>query len=174
MGNPLPGVEVRLVSDGKVVTGENEPGEIQIRGDTVFSQYWHNPSATEEAFDGDWFKSGDIAMINQGSYKILGRDSVDIIKSGGYKISALEIEDILLAHPDISECAVVGQPDEEWGEIVTVYLVSLARVNEDKLTEWMKKKLPAYKLPRVYKQVDTLPRNALGKVTKNKLIEPIT
>lgn len=170
VGQPLPGVQIRLMKeDGEIATAHEESGEIQIKGDTVFAEYWQNAEASTQAFDDGWFKSGDIATIDNGSYKILGRNSVDIIKSGGYKISALEIEEVLLSHDDILECAVVGIEDDEWGEIIAAALVTKKPLDLDGLTFWMKSKLPGYKTPRVIKELDELPRNTLGKVLKNKL-----
>ena len=167
VGLPLPDVEIRLVnSEGKAV-GTGEAGEIQVKGPSVFKEYWQKPEATEAAFVDSWFRSGDIAVFNEGSYKILGRDSVDIIKSGGYKISALEIEDVLRQHPLIKDCAVVGLPDEEWGEIVAASLVlnDKGLIFND-LKNWLKDLLPAYKVPRKFMIQEELPRNTLGKVTK--------
>ena len=170
VGLPLPGVEVRLINEEGELAAEGSPGEIQIKGKNVFSEYWQNSSASKEAFDGNWFKSGDIAIMDQGYYKILGRNSVDIIKSGGYKISALEIEEVLLENEAIQECAVVGLDDEEWGEIVSVgFVTSEQSINIDLIRQWLAAKLPKYKVPRIWKQLDSLPRNALGKVTKNEL-----
>lgn len=170
VGLPLPGVEMRLVDTENKPVAADTPGEIQIKGPNVFLEYWQKPEATKAAFIDGWFKTGDIAQYNEGSYKILGRNSVDIIKSGGYKISALEIEEVLRTHPDIKECAVVGLPDEEWGEIVAAGLVSeAAHLDFDALQTWLKDYLPAYKVPRRYKQLEQLPRNTLGKVTKNEL-----
>ena len=171
VGLPLPGVELKLVDSEFVEVSEGEAGEIIIKGPSVFKEYWGKPEATREAFTSDgWFKTGDIAVYNEGSYKILGRNSVDIIKSGGYKISALEIEDILRKHPEINDCAVVGIPDEEWGEIIAAGIVcSGESLNIPKLDDWIKQYLPAYKIPRKYTFLKDLPRNVLGKVTKNVL-----
>ena len=117
-----------------------------------------------------WFRSGDVAIFNEGMFKILGRDSVDIIKSGGYKISALEIEDVLRRHPQIKECAVIGIPDKEWGEIVGASLITTDEaVDFDQVKKWLKELLPAYKIPRKFIIQDELPRNTLGKVTKKVL-----
>ncbi len=173
VGLPLPGVKIRLVdAKGKEVKNIGEPGEIQVKGPNVFKEYWRKPKATEAAFIEGWFRSGDIAVFNEGSFKILGRDSVDIIKSGGYKISALEIEDVLRQHPQIKECAVVGLPDEEWGEIVVASLISSNNnLNFKELKRWLKKLLPSYKIPRKFMIQKELPRNTLGKVTKKALIE---
>lgn len=169
VGVPLPGVALQLVSEaGVVVEGEGVVGEIWVRGETVFDEYWDNPDATADSFRDGWFKTGDIATIEDGYYRIMGRSSVDIIKSGGYKLSALEIEAVLLDHPDILECAVVGLADDEWGERVAVAAVFKddARPELDELKDWAKTRLSAYKLPRILLPVDTLPRNAMGKITK--------
>lgn len=169
VGVPLPGVELQLVSEaGRVVEGEGAVGEIWVRGETVFDQYWDNPDATAHSFRDGWFKTGDIATIERGYYRIMGRSSVDIIKSGGYKLSALEIEAVLLDHPDILECAVVGLADDEWGERVAVAAVFKDddRPDLNELKDWAKARLSVYKLPRTLLAVDTLPRNAMGKITK--------
>jgi malonyl-CoA/methylmalonyl-CoA synthetase len=171
VGLPLPTVEMRLVDANNNPVGENEPGEFQFKGPSVFREYWQNPEATQKAFtDEGWFITGDIGLLNNGLYKILGRDSVDIIKSGGYKISALEIEDVLRKHEGIKDCAVVGLPDVEWGEVVSACLVSdLETLDTTEVSEWLKAYLPAYKIPRNYILRKELPRNVLGKVTKNEL-----
>ncbi|BDS11745.1 acyl-CoA synthetase [Aureispira anguillae] len=172
IGQALPGIQIRLVNEQGLVHAENIAGEIQIKGPNVFKEYWEKPTATQKAFTPDgWFLSGDIAMLNNGYYKILGRDSVDIIKSGGYKISALEIEDVLRLHPAISDCAIVGIPNEEWGEVVAACLIPIGKTNIKlpALQTWLKERLPAYKIPRQFILQNELPRNVLGKVTKNEL-----
>ena len=171
VGLPLPGVELRLVDKDNTIVSEDMPGEIQIKGPSVFREYWQKEESTRKAFTEDgWFMTGDIAMFHDGMYKILGRDSIDIIKSGGYKISALEIEDVLREHHDIDDSAVIGVEDEEWGEVVAACLVSTKKsVNFDEISKWLKTRLPAYKIPRKYILQNKLPRNVLGKVTKNDL-----
>jgi len=170
VGTPLPGIRVRLVNEENIPVEPGQPGEIQVKGDTVFEAYWQKPEATEASFTPDgWFRTGDIAVWNEGSYKIMGRNSVDIIKSGAYKISALEIEEVLRQHPDIRECGVVGLPDEEWGEIIAAALVVRQPIDESELKSWLKTRMPAYRIPRKYLYLDDLPRNTLGKVTKNEL-----
>jgi len=173
IGQPLPDVQIRLTNDLGELVNAGEQGEIQVKGPGVFKSYWNRQEATTEAFTQDgWFKTGDIAILNEASYKILGRSSVDIIKSGGYKISALEIEEVLRTHADIRDCAVVGIADEEWGEIIGVGLVmSETTLDANKLKEWLKEKLPGYKIPRKYLALHDLPRNAMGKVTKKELKE---
>ena len=171
IGQALPGVTIRLVDeDGKAVTA-GSPGEIQVKGANVFTEYWGKPKATAEAFTSDgWFQTGDIAVWEEGSYRILGRNSVDIIKSGGYKVSALEIEEVLRTHPQIKDCGVVGVPDEEWGEVICASLILASDdLNLPQLKSWLKDKLPSYKSPKKYIIQEELPRNVMGKVTKNAL-----
>ena len=175
IGKPLPGVSVRLIEENVEIKKEDTPGEIQIKGANVFKEYWGKTEATEKAFTEDgWFKTGDVAVIENGYYRILGRDSIDIIKSGGYKISALEIEEILRKHPQVSDCAVVGIPDEEWGELVVAAItLRNSKLDLKVLNEWMRTMMPPYKTPRKYLVLDELPRNAMGKVTKNEIKERI-
>lgn len=169
VGAPLPGVEIRLKAEnGPVITTEDEPGEIQVRGPGVFQGYWNRPEATAETFEDGWFRSGDMAVRERGYYRIMGRLSVDIIKSGGYKLSALEIEAALLDHPLIAECAVIGLPDDTWGEAVSAACVlnDGATLDLTSLRDWCKGRLSVYKIPQRLKVVAELPRNAMGKVTK--------
>lgn len=171
VGLPLPGVEMRLVDSKNNPVDKNVPGEFQIKGPGVFKEYWRKPEATTKAFTEEgWFITGDIGILNNDLYKILGRDSVDIIKSGGYKISALEIEDVLRNHELVADCAVVGLPDVEWGEVVSVCIVSnIENVDTEAISTWLKERLAPYKVPRNYIFRKELPRNVLGKVTKNEL-----
>lgn len=171
IGQPISGVSVRLVDENNNVVKPNEAGEIQVKGENVFLKYWNKPDATRAAFTDDgWFKTGDVAIVENTYYRILGRDSIDIIKSGGYKISAIEIEEILRTHTDIADCSVIGIPNEEWGEVVAaVLIVRNSTLDVEKLNSWMRDRMPAYKVPRHYKVVQELPRNAMGKVTKNEL-----
>lgn len=170
IGKPLPGVQARLVDEQNKEVEAGQPGEIQIKGPSVFKEYWGKAEATAKTFTADgWFKTGDIAVVEEGYFRILGRDSVDIIKSGGYKISALEIEEVLRKHPLIKDCGVVGIPDEEWGELVVAALIPLGEIDTKGLNQWMREQMPAYKTPRKYLVLSELPRNAMGKVVKNDL-----
>ncbi|HEX7240638.1 MAG TPA: acyl-CoA synthetase [Longimicrobiaceae bacterium] len=168
VGTPLPGVEVRLVDDEGAPVEDGTPGEIEVRGENVFREYWRRPEATEEAFRDGWFRTGDVAVVERGYYRILGRKSVDIIKTGGYKVSALEIEETLRTHPDVAECAVVGVDDPEWGEriCVAVEVREGSSLSLEALQGWARDLLAPYKLPRDLRRVEALPRNAMGKVTK--------
>ncbi|MET0566526.1 MAG: acyl-CoA synthetase [Acidimicrobiia bacterium] len=171
VGTLLPGVEVRLVGDdGSEVTGD-EPGEIQVRGPTVFLEYWERPEDTESAFTTDgWFRTGDTAVVENGRYRILGRSSVDILKTGGEKVSALEIEDVLLGHQAISEAAVVGIDDPEWGQRVVAVLVASGPVEGEELKHWLKGQLASHKVPKEFHFTDSLPRNAMGKTQKPDVV----
>lgn len=173
VGTPLHGVEIRLMDEtGKSVADEGTPGEILVRGPNVFLEYWNRPDATAASFVDGWFRTGDMAVIDDGYYRIMGRRSVDIIKSGGYKLSALEIEASLLDHPAIRECAVVGLPDETWGERVAaaVVLATGASLDVVALRAWCDDRMSPYKIPRQLLCVKSLPRNAMGKVTKPAVV----
>ena len=115
-----------------------------------------------------WFRTGDVAVVENKSYRLLGRTSVDIVKTGGFKVSALEIEEVLRAHPDIADCAVVGVADDEWGERVSaaVELKTGSALSLKELQDWVRPQLAPYKIPRALTTVSALPRNAMGKVVK--------
>jgi malonyl-CoA/methylmalonyl-CoA synthetase len=168
VGTPLPGVEVRLVDEEGKPVAPGMPGEIEVRGPSVFAEYWGRPKATRDAFRDGWFCTGDTAVVENGVYRILGRTSLEILKTGGHKVSALEIEEALRGHPAVAECAVVGVPDAEWGERVAAALVLKAggAIDLPSLRAWAREFLAPYKLPSRLLVVDALPRNAMGKVTK--------
>ena len=172
-GPPLEGMQVRIVDERGDDVGPDRSGEIWIRGPTVFEGYDAAPEATREAFAGDWFKTGDVGEWLDGGYvRVLGRASVDILKSGGYKLSALEIEAALRDHPSVGDVAVVGLPDEEWGEIVVAAVLphpARPAADPEELRAWLKRRIAPYKVPRAVRVLDELPRNALGKVNKREL-----
>jgi malonyl-CoA/methylmalonyl-CoA synthetase len=157
VGVPLPGVAARLAD-----------GELQIRGPGVFSEYWRRPEESRAAFVDGWFRTGDAAVLEDGTFRLLGRSSVDILKIGGHKISALEIEEVLRTHPAIAECVVVGMDDMEWGQRVccAAELRSEITLELDDLKAWARSRLAPYKIPRELACVARLPRNAMGKVVK--------
>ncbi|KAK3280102.1 hypothetical protein CYMTET_12043 [Cymbomonas tetramitiformis] len=156
-------------------TPEDGPGEIRVRGELIFTEYFGRPDATKAAHDEEgYFKTGDIVKKEDGSWRILGRNSVDIIKCGGYKLSALEIENHLLDHPAIEECAVCGVPDEAYGELVG--LVAAPKQGETlpslkELGSWAASHMASYKIPKLMKGVSAIPRNAMGKVNKKELVK---
>jgi malonyl-CoA/methylmalonyl-CoA synthetase len=168
VGMPLPNVDVQLVGENGKPVLPGTPGEIEVRGPGVFAEYWGKPDPTRDAFRDGWFRTGDTAVVENGRYRILGRTNVDILKTGGHKVSALEIEEVLREHPAVAECAVVGVPDAEWGERVAAAVV----LNEGEVLDlasfraWARELLATHKLPSRLLVVDALPRNALGKVMK--------
>jgi fatty acid CoA ligase FadD36 len=171
VGLPLAGIETRLVGENDVaVPHDGETiGRLQVRGPTMFDGYLNRPDATAEAFDADgWYRTGDAAVIDRdGMHRIVGRESVDLIKSGGFRIGAGEVESALLGHPGVREAAVVGVPDDDLGQRVVAYVVGDAE--PDALIEFVAKQLSVHKRPREVRIVDSLPRNALGKVLKKEL-----
>jgi len=172
VGLPLPGVRTRLVDeDGSPVPHDGEsPGELLVRTPTVFNGYLNRPEATAEALRDGWFHTGDIATIApDGWHRIVGRASTDLIKSGGYRIGAGEVEAALLAHPAVREAAVIGTPHPDLGEQVTAFVVAGEEVTERELIDFVASGLSAHKRPRTVRLVDSLPRNALGKVQKKLL-----
>ena len=173
VGTALPQIEVRLVDDGGNPVEPGVSGEIQVRGPSVFLEYWQRAEETKASFRHGWFSTGDVAVVERGIYRILGRKSTDIIKTGGYKVSALEIEEVLRTHPAIKECAVIGIDDPEWGERVGAALIlqSGGDLTLAELRTWGKTRLAPYKVPTRVVIVDDLPRNPLGKVIKVLLKE---
>ncbi|XP_040185547.1 malonate--CoA ligase ACSF3, mitochondrial [Rana temporaria] len=193
VGNPLPGVTVRIATEvpqnhgmsytvlaegnvggTKVSSGfQDREGELQVRGPAVFKEYWNKEQETREAFTPDgWFKTGDTAVYKNGSYWILGRTSVDIIKSGGYKISALEVERHLLAHPSITDVAVIGAPDAVWGQRVSavVKLRDGHTLSLNELKHWARAFMAPYCIPAELIRVEEIPRNQMGKINKKQLL----
>jgi malonyl-CoA/methylmalonyl-CoA synthetase len=172
VGLPVEGVEARIVDDaGK----DAESGELWVRGPNVIAEYWKRAEATRTAFaEGGWFKTGDtVTRDADGWFKILGRTSVDILKSGGYKLSALEIEEVLREHASVGEVAVVGVPDETWGERVVACVVPRGgqACDGQALRDFAKTRLASYKVPKEVVSFETLPRNAIGKVVKPELVK---
>lgn len=180
VGFPLPGVGVRLVNETGQDVGDDEPGEIVVRGPGVSAGYWDRSTASVSVVDGGgWFRTGDVAVRTASGFVILGRMSVDIIKTGGEKVSALEVEETLRAHPDILDCAVVGVPDPDWGERVAAAVVVRPDVSLtlEALRTWARPKLAVWKIPTRLLVVADLPRNEMGKISKRGLSEafgPVT
>jgi len=180
VGKPAPGCQVRIVDDAGAEVAAGELGEIVVRGHGVMKGYWGRPAETAATFRDGWFLTGDVARHDADGYvTIAGRKSVDIIKSGGYKISAREIEDALRRHPAVAEVAVVGVPDRVWGQRVAAVVVARAGAAEPaalaaELSSYAAGCLADYKRPRAIEFVAELPRNALGKVQKHQLAHLFT
>jgi len=171
VGKPLPSVEVQLVGEDEKPVSPGKGGEIEVRGPGVFMEYWGQPEATRDVSRAGWFRTGDTAVVENGVYRILGRTSIDVLKTGGHKVSALEIEEVLCEHPAVAECAVVGMPDAEWGERVAaaVVLEEGQALDLASLRTWALKLLAAHKVPSRLLVLDALPRNAMGKVLKSSV-----
>ncbi len=181
VGLPVTGCSVRLADDDGRDTHEGEPGEIHVRSNGLMSGYWGREADTAAAFRDGWFLTGDVARRDADGYvTILGRKSVDFIKSGGYKISAREIEDVLRRHPSVKDAAVVGLPDRVWGQRIAAAVVlvepgdaeAAVRACEE-IGAFASSCLADFKKPRDVRAVPELPRNALGKVQKHLLVKTL-
>src|SRR3954466_11198702 len=177
VGPPLPSVDLRLVSDegDDVQAADDETlGEVAVRGPNVFTGYLNRPDATAEAMRDGWFFTGDIATRAPDGYlRIVGRRSTDLIKTGGYKVGAGEVEVALLEHPGVAEVAVTGEPDPDLGERIVAWVVpagDAGRPGEQELADHVARLLTPHKRPRVVRYLDELPRNAMGKVMKKQLL----
>jgi fatty-acyl-CoA synthase len=159
-GKPYPFVDVRLAADG----------ELLVRGPNVFPGYWRNPEATAAAFTDDgWLRTGDIADCDQGFYTIRGRLK-EMYISGGENVYPAEVEAVLHEHPHVADAAVIGIPDERWGEVGAAFVVSDG-LSEDELREWCRRRLARFKVPKSFRFIDEIPRNGMGKVRKDELRE---
>jgi fatty acid CoA ligase FadD36 len=174
VGLPVAGVETRLLDDngGPVPPDGETVGKLQVRGPMMFDGYLNRPDATAEAFEPDgWYRTGDVAVLDSdGMHRIVGRESVDLIKSGGYRVGAGEIETSLLGHPGVQEAAVVGLPDEDLGQRIVAFVVGSSELKADELIDYVARELSVHKRPREVRIVDALPRNAMGKVLKKQLL----
>jgi len=202
VGRPLPGVEVRIVpqqedagaaksaKEGAAALGEDvlEVGDLRVRGEGIFHEYWRKPEKTAEEFDEQgFFKTGDVVAVSRMKpaddaaasaapflYRLLGRASVDVLKSGGYKLSALDVERTLLEHPDIDAAAVLGLPDEQFGQKVAAVIqlrpgCDTCATSADALQQWARARMASYAIPRAWRVVKQMPRNAMGKTNKKEL-----
>lgn len=200
VGAPLPDTEIKLIADNHVVyqakgkKGEgfwsdktessfasvdlnasetNEIiGELYVKSPSVFVEYYKKVDETTAAFDNGWFKTGDVAKYENGVFKILGRRNVDIIKTGAYKVSALEIETHLLEHPSIVDVCIVGVPDSIWGQTIAALVVCKENdtITLQTLTDWCEERIASYQIPTVLKVIAELPRNAMGKINKKEIV----
>ena len=162
VGKALPGVQVKVVDN-----------ELRVKSLGMFDQYFAKEEPTKEAFDEEgWFKTGDIVEMDpDGDFKILGRASVDILKISGFKVSALDVENDLLGHPEVLEVAAVGVEDKVYGQRVGIVFKAKKKVLLEEIREWAKDKMAHYKVPKLAIQVDEIPRNQMGKVNKKELVK---
>jgi malonyl-CoA/methylmalonyl-CoA synthetase len=176
VGEPLPGIELRLVADDGSDIGESDDetiGEVAVRGPNLFAGYLNRPDATSEAVRDGWFFTGDLAArAPDGYWRIVGRRSTDLIKTGGYKVGAGEVETALLGHPGVEEAAVVARPDSDLGERIVAFVVTGnggSAPAAEELIDHVAAQLAPHKRPREVRFVDSLPRNAMGKIQKKRL-----
>ncbi len=169
VGLALPGTSLRI-ERAEETTADTEAGALWVKGPSVFRGYWQQPEATARAFDGEWFDTGDLALTDESGYLVIKGRRTELIISGGYNVYPAEVEEVLRAHPGVSEVAVKGLASDEWGESVGAWIVPRERAADlDDLSEFAAARLAPYKRPRLIRIVDTLPRNAMGKVQKSEL-----
>lgn len=169
VGFPLPGISTRIVGAAGEDVGANEVGELLVKGPTVFPGYWRQPHATAAAFVDGWFRTGDLAERSDDGYFALRGRRTDLIISGGFNIYPREVEDVLLEAPGVREAAVVGEHDPRRGEVPVAYLVTDGPLDAGALDRTCRRALASFKVPRRFVRVDSLPRNALGKIQKHLL-----
>jgi malonyl-CoA/methylmalonyl-CoA synthetase len=163
IGFPLPGSEVVLEETG------NEGAELLVRGPTVFAGYLDKPAQTQDCFTGGWFHTGDMGVVEDGYVRLLGRVT-EVVISGGHNVYPAEVEDVLLGYPGVAEVAVSGSPSDEWGEVVTAWVVPASgSLDVEALLAHAASGLVPYKRPRIVRTVDSLPRNSMGKLLRRSL-----
>jgi len=177
VGLPVPGCEARIVGDGGEDAPQDEMGELLVRSNGMMSGYRGRPDEALASFTDGWFHTGDVALRGAGGYvTLVGRKSLDVIKSGGFKISAREIEDVLRRHPGVRDVAVVGAPDRVFGQTILAAVVWEGPAPGeaqalDELSAFCRRHLADYKRPRAVRLLPELPKNALGKVQKHRILE---
>ncbi len=171
VGRPCLFLELDVWDDQGDPVAPGERGEIVLRGPKVFKGYWRNPEATEEAFAGGWFHTGDIGVLDEDGYLFIVDRLKDMIVSGGENIAGSEVERVLYEHEAVLEVAVVARPDEKWGEVPVAHVALRegATATEDELIEHCRAQLARFKVPKAITFIDALPRNPSGKVLKREL-----
>jgi long-chain acyl-CoA synthetase len=176
VGTEVPNVEIQIRDPDGVQMKQGQEGEVCVRGPNIMKGYFNNPEGTREAFwDNGWFRSGDVGLLDEDGYLYIVDRLKDMIITGGENVYSLEVEDVLYTHPDVQECAVIGSPDKEWGEIVTAFIIPSPdrSIDEKKIKNFLKSRLSAYKVPKLFSIVDDFPRSPAGKVLKRKLRRPV-
>ena len=170
VGRPLAGVSLRIAGPGASDVDDSGMGEVELAGPTLFSGYLDDRAATARAMTADgWLRTGDLGSVDEQGLRLYGRLATDLIKTGGFKVGAGEVEDALLARPDVEEVAVIGAPDDDLGERIVAYVVRQGVVTADELVDHVAKTLAPHKRPREIRFVDALPRNHMGKIQKSLL-----
>ena len=171
IGLPIPGVDVRLVGEHGEAIEEDDPGEVQVRGPNVFAGYWNNPEATADAFEGDWFKTGDVAVQDDDGYLFIVDRKKDLIIVSGFNVYPKEVEEAIARHPKVADVAVVGVPDDRTGEAVEAWVVPRGgeRLVGEEVLEFLHDHLARFKCPKDIRVVEEIPRQATGKVVRRAL-----
>jgi acyl-CoA synthetase (AMP-forming)/AMP-acid ligase II len=174
-GTPRTGVEVRIVDDNGRDLAAGETGEVVTRSDCVMSGYWNNSQASAHALRDGWLWTGDVGLLDERGYLTLRDRSKDMIISGGSNIYPREIEEVLLRHPGVLECSVVGRPHPDWGEEAIAFVVARpgAMLEPHELDALCLDNIARFKRPKVYRFVESLPKNNYGKVLKTVLREQL-
>ncbi|WP_339677395.1 AMP-binding protein [uncultured Zhongshania sp.] len=170
-GHPIIGSHIQICAPDGSEVAQGEIGEIRVKSDLVMKGYWNNPEATNEAIQNGYLLTGDIGRIDERGYLFVVDRLKDIIVSGGENISSLEVESVLMRHPAVADAAVIGAPHEKWGEIVLALLVVKSQVNASEISEFTREYLSGFKVPKLIVFIDSIPRNAGGKILKRKLRE---
>ena len=171
IGVPIVGCEVKLVDEKGNEPKIGETGEILIRGVNIMKEYWGKPKETAEAFKDGWFHSGDIGRVDEDGYYYIVDRVKDMIIRGGFNVYPRELEEVLMTHPAVSLCTVIGIPDKQYGEEIKAFIVKKpnAQVTEEEIITWSKEKMASYKYPRHVEFREALPMTATGKILKREL-----
>ena len=172
VGTEVPNIEIQIRDANGDQVEQGKEGEVCVRGPNIMKGYLANPEGTREAFwDNGWFRSGDVGRLDEQGYLYIVDRLKDMIITGGENVYSLEVEDVLYTHPDVQECAVVGSPDNEWGEIVTAAIIPKPSkiIDEKEVKEFLKTRISGYKVPKLIYTVDEFPRSPAGKILKRKL-----
>jgi len=168
----VPNVEIQIRDPNGIQLEQGREGEVCVRGPNIMKGYYNNPEGTREAFWGNgWLRSGDVGLLDEDGYLYIVDRLKDMIITGGENVYSLEVEDVIYTHPDVQECAVIGSPDKEWGEIVTAFVIPQPNKTIDgkRLKDFLKSRLSSYKVPKLISIVDDFPRSPAGKILKRAL-----
>ena len=170
VGEPFPFTEIKILNNDGDECGPNEVGEVFTSSPYIFNGYWQKEKETQDAFDGEWLTVGDLAKKDEDGFLYIVDRKKDMIISGGVNIYPREIEEVLLEHPEINDIAIVGEPDEKWGEIIKAFIVfKEEELSLDVIQDFCSNKIASIKMPKIIEKIDALPRNANGKVLKTEL-----
>ena len=171
VGLPVWGIDIRILDELDKEVPQGELGEILIRGHNVMKGYYNRPEASADAFRGGWFHTGDIGRADEEGYIYIVDRVKDMVIRGGFNVYPREVEEVLMSHPQVSLAAVIGTPDQQYGEEIKAFIVPVAEasISEEELVAWSKETMADYKYPRIIEFRDTLPMNATGKILKTEL-----